>query len=578
MLKQKIGKATSLLIAIVLLAMSLPVTLLAHYDAPRRVNVTTSVNDFIGVLETARGTREWVVNFTAHAVYSDGSTTSFVTSFIVPHNNANVRGSYRFTGTHELAGFTLNFAVINNGANATVFTLFPTVGVEESMPHIRVLTPFPLARVTRNHLDIEYVAIPSEGEEIVKIYYTVNGNFHSYIFLAGGNGITPMGILGSARVFFMPGENTIEFTVVDTAGLTASFLVQQVIFFDEGFSPPNVNPGEVSWSGTHYYVNNRLMVTTVRSDTIPINEREIEDAFASVGGEIIGVVHILGMYIVGITKRCIDELFKLGYYLIDTFPHLFSRFSIDWVDDLDLPDITDMYDAEQNRESVGALMTPFRNTLPTGIHGNGTGVAANTTHPTNDPWWGASNEWGLTAIGMPTAWYLFGGQERQNVRIGIVDTGLLHTHEDMSRFELGYFLPASNVRYREDANKNHGTHVMGSIAAMHDNGLGLAGAINIARRNIFSYDSFDIREINPVTKEVTRRTSFAAQRIALAWLVARNVRVVNASLGSGGRPSQQRMDDFRSDMRELLNEGHDFVIVQSAGNERLEAGLTTRFA
>jgi serine protease len=107
----------------------------------------------------------------------------------------------------------------------------------------------------------------------------------------------------------------------------------------------------------------------------------------------------------------------------------------------------------------------------------------------NDP--GINQMWHLEAIGAPSAWDVTRGTSSQ--RIGVVDTGLLRSHEDVGgRAVTGFDFVSSSSQANDgngrDSNFNdagdscqgephsfHGTHVAGTIGAAANNGIGVAG-------------------------------------------------------------------------------------------------------
>src|ERR671928_1415712 len=104
------------------------------------------------------------------------------------------------------------------------------------------------------------------------------------------------------------------------------------------------------------------------------------------------------------------------------------------------------------------------------------GVAAGPADDSNDPHF--AEQWGLEQIGAPAAWATTTGA---GVRIGIVDTGVDLTHEDLAGKVVAHTScvgalgdPAKCSGSGQD-DQGHGTHVSGIAAARRDNNVGIAG-------------------------------------------------------------------------------------------------------
>lgn len=92
----------------------------------------------------------------------------------------------------------------------------------------------------------------------------------------------------------------------------------------------------------------------------------------------------------------------------------------------------------------------------------------------NDPRF--SSQYGPAQMRVPDAWGLAPGYGSAAVKVAVLDTGLLRTHEDFtpaSRFLTGYNYVNGNSDPNDDC--GHGTHVTGTVAATTDNGKGVAG-------------------------------------------------------------------------------------------------------
>ncbi|MCL1936341.1 MAG: S8 family serine peptidase [Defluviitaleaceae bacterium] len=210
--------------------------------------------------------------------------------------------------------------------------------------------------------------------------------------------------------------------------------------------------------------------------------------------------------------------------------------------------------------------------------------ARTTNTPTNDPWWN-NREWGLTAINAPLTWDIY-GDEISNIRVGIVDdgigvdseiNGLFNSHEDLT-------ISFRNFRVHHGL-RNHGQHVLGTIGATHNNGLGVTGVANLLPSYLFSYDAFG--SFWWVHEDWRLAVSDRETRAGLVWNVERGTRIINFSIGwpkyvnvFGNTVTNvpvtvgQSTRLYRNTLQELLNQGHDFLIVHAAGNDTRNARLT----
>ena len=86
--------------------------------------------------------------------------------------------------------------------------------------------------------------------------------------------------------------------------------------------------------------------------------------------------------------------------------------------------------------------------------------------------------WGMEAINAPYAWNYSKGSD--NVYVAVVDSGIDYEHPDLAdNFAAEYSMNlVSGTNYTEASyydENNHGTHVAGTIGAVGDNGIGVAG-------------------------------------------------------------------------------------------------------
>ena len=85
----------------------------------------------------------------------------------------------------------------------------------------------------------------------------------------------------------------------------------------------------------------------------------------------------------------------------------------------------------------------------------------------------AGNQADLPLIGVPTAWQTTTGSP--SVIVAVLDTGMTRTHADLDGVSV--VSPRNEIANTTDVadGKGHGTHVIGTIAAETNNGIGVAG-------------------------------------------------------------------------------------------------------
>jgi subtilisin family serine protease len=133
--------------------------------------------------------------------------------------------------------------------------------------------------------------------------------------------------------------------------------------------------------------------------------------------------------------------------------------------------------------------------------------------------------YGMAAIGAPAAWRAAGLGAFPGVGgvpVGIVDTGIDATHEDLAGKVAACGAAADGrVREGECADENgHGTHVAGTIGALANNGIGVAGIA-------FSSPLIVCRALGGEDGSGTTADVAACVR----WVHQRGAKVISMSLG-----------------------------------------------
>ncbi|MCL2048345.1 MAG: S8 family serine peptidase, partial [Defluviitaleaceae bacterium] len=431
--------------------------------------------------------------------------------------------------------------------------------IDVGMPTIEVVSEIPSGGLTALWIDIEYVATPSEGAYIREVWYTRKG-YTDYVYLSETHRNGPRGTLGQARVSLRTEdiERKLTFHVEDSAGLTATYEIEAMPYhIDLSYEIFDLPEREYAFSDTRgiRYVTNRLHFFSVyHADPGDIDMDAIAQAFVSVGGEI-ERVDSYDTFTIYISPTDEDGLNAKGEYLLENYPHLFKRYSIEYL-----------------------LGIVSGNTAPEGGGFFNSSVTTGSSFRTNDDMWDRGYDWAFHTIGLPWAWSVFGAHVRQEPKIGIIDDGVNHEHESL------HLLPSNMFVYstRNHGDGSHGTLVMSIIAALHNIKGIMVGAINIEREAVYSYNSY-------LPDGDSGQHTDLGILAGLRELVRRkDVRIINVSLG-GKEPidpfttteSGQQIPsypNFNERMNEMIAEGKNFLVITSAGNDAIEARYKGSFS
>ena len=212
----------------------------------------------------------------------------------------------------------------------------------------------------------------------------------------------------------------------------------------------------------------------------------------------------------------------------------------------------------------------------------------------NDPWdddvaysdWdndsvGGSN-WGLEALDVTGAWAHNDRFAENPARIGVIDGNFDYNHDELAESSdnifvhnsygnnfVQSFIDKNGIR---DNSANHGTHVTGTIAAAANNGSGITGIVWNADMFLASVgDLFDCGNYQSLSWYTSAMTD------ALTRVVINGAKVINYSAGRSD-PTDKNAEDlfyesseFVTAVVKLLDDGFDFLFVQAAGNNGLDA-------
>jgi hypothetical protein len=297
----------------------------------------------------------------------------------------------------------------------------------------------------------------------------------------------------------------------------------------------------------------------------PVEEEEIveEDGVRYVGDQ---MVIVSGL---NVSYSEMEDFFRekdmqiIGYVeLIDTYQVLLSQ-------SYTLQELHTLAgDLEKDRRvdsaTVNAVREDFNFSLPSDPwDGN-----ANWNRP--DP---SSGNWGAVAIHAPEAWERW---EPAVVRVGVLDGMFDESHRD-----LNIVMTKGNEVYEyttDRGEKSHGTHVSGTIGAIHDNNFCVAGVAENCE--IYGYSA---ARYNTTMEEVS----------AMAEMAAQDVRVINYSMGLINEYRDKAIEQngmerdiyyhyasafAQTAMKHLLRKGYDFVLVCAAGNDPVDAVWASEYA
>ncbi|MBM3270922.1 MAG: S8 family serine peptidase [Candidatus Sericytochromatia bacterium] len=161
----------------------------------------------------------------------------------------------------------------------------------------------------------------------------------------------------------------------------------------------------------------------------------------------------------------------------------------------------------------------------------------------------ASGQWAIGKLQLPAAWDVTRGT--RDIKVAIVDSGIDARHPDLAGQVVGGRDFANNDGDPHD-DQGHGTHVAGIVAALTDNGVGVAGTAGGA----------SLLAVKVLGANGEGYTSAIAEGVQYA--VAQGAKVVNMSLGA-----PQRSTTLDAAIAAAINAG--VVVVAAAGND----GTTT---
>ena len=258
-----------------------------------------------------------------------------------------------------------------------------------------------------------------------------------------------------------------------------------------------------SGEGTKY-VNNIIKIYFNNG----VSEERKNEIIDSIDGKIVGEISKLDQYQVQIGETSIDKIGELADNLINNYNEVLYA-GCDYVTD--------------NNQLAVYPDDPYE------------GATWDEENP-------ADQNWAFEAIEMPSAWEYNNKLNDTSIKIGVVENGYYTSHEDFpDDYEI---FDESNGNID---GKNHGTGVVGTIAAKSNNGIGVSGIVwNPGKMLLGINDS----------------QNWTSSSVSLfTRLVENGAKVINLSLFAGIYGEEAALI-----IAKLVNNGYDFIAVQAAGN------------
>lgn len=199
-------------------------------------------------------------------------------------------------------------------------------------------------------------------------------------------------------------------------------------------------------------------------------------------------------------------------------------------------------------------------------------LAAPATAATSDPL--RAQQWGLDQIGAEAAWATSTGA---GAVVAVVDSGVDLTHPDLKDNLVGgaTFIDCNpscgngdwlGPNRKPDEGDEHGTHVSGIVAAVTDNGIGVAGTAPDAK-------------VMPIKALEAGSGSFEDIANGIRYAVDHGANVVNLSLGAPPGVQAITITGLESSVTEAIAYANEngVLVVAAAGNEAFPVCDTPAF-
>ncbi len=173
----------------------------------------------------------------------------------------------------------------------------------------------------------------------------------------------------------------------------------------------------------------------------------------------------------------------------------------------------------------------------------------------NDP--GYSSQYGPAQMGAEAAWSTV-GYGSGSIKVAVLDSGIRATHEDLSANYIGgYNYVNGNANPNDDC--GHGTHVTGTVAALTNNGKGVAG---MSQASIIHH-----RVLGSALFGTQCSGSQSNINAAIMDAADDGARIVSMSLGGGGYSSS-------GDNAVNYAWARDVLVVAASGNDSSSSSVS----
>lgn len=335
-----------------------------------------------------------------------------------------------------------------------------------------------------------------------------------------------------------------EKVIIGNADLTIKAIVKYDANAEQG--DPPADAGEISFrepSDEHivfdeatgnYFVDNEILITGQENTT----KEEIEQIISEINGDIVGWIEITNDYQIEVSEAMTtSELNEIVEQLNKN--EAIDEAMLHYLYEVD-------FDAVPNDSKWSS--EEWSSDYPEGIN------------------------WGVEAINAMGAWEHY--DQMSYVKVGIVDSMFDTSHEDLVYTKVWNNPQSISSESLNYANRSHGTHVSGTIAACYNNSKGVAGVA--PKVTLYGYSILGSDSDSIVMDPNKTLMGFMEWKYALANLITSNCKVINVSMSNNSDLNWQR-DVLGTFLNKLITNGYEFVIVQAAGNASSDATVSGLF-